>query len=233
MKKLTLLVIAGLCFSVSVGAQTLQEKKEIERAKAFVKSKGLTWGGQGVYATKGLYTYDRSNSRYYGKAYFGIGGKVSQQSAPVRKPKERIPGWFEIALEDTAEVDTGLARKIPGRKIGLPKNSYTKLNIDTKKPLTQQEINTGDWRMVSRDTRSSTEYYKNSKKEKEASMRKLKKPLAKKSLAKKQKLSKPDAKNLGNSRESALAQQNETRPATKTRPRPKKPRLAPQAPKLK
>jgi hypothetical protein len=186
MKKLTLLLIAGLCFSVSVGAQTLQEKKEIERAKAFVKSKGLTWGGQGDYGTKGLYTYDQSNSRYYGKAYFGIGGNQVQQSAPVRKPKERIPGWFEIATSRPAEVDTGLTRE----KLGAPKqsasnndirlnakrrgNSYTKLNIDTKKPLTQQEITTGDWRMVSRDTATSTEYYINSKKEKEASMRKLK-----------------------------------------------------------
>jgi hypothetical protein len=70
MKKLTLLLITGLCFSVSVGAQTLQEKKEIERAKAFVKSKGLTWGGQGNYGTKGLYTY--SAGKYRGKAYFGL-----------------------------------------------------------------------------------------------------------------------------------------------------------------
>jgi hypothetical protein len=174
MKKLTLLLIAGLCFSVSVGAQTLQEKKEIERAKAFVKSKGLTWGGQGNYGTKGLYTY--SAGKYRGKAYFGIGGKVSQQSAPVRKPKERIPGWFEIATSRPAEVAEVSSS-----------NRYTKLNIDTKKPLTQQEINTGDWRMVSRDTRSSTEYYKNKNVEKEATMRKLKKPLAKKQkpLAKK------------------------------------------------
>ena len=78
---------------LSVGAQTLQEKKEIERAKAFVKSKGLTWGGQGDYGTKGLYTY--SAGKYRGKAYFGIGGNVSQQSAPVVKPKERIPGWLD------------------------------------------------------------------------------------------------------------------------------------------
>jgi hypothetical protein len=186
MKKLTLLLIAGLCFSVSVGALTPQETRQIERAKAFVKSKGLTWGGQGDYGTKGLYTYDQSNSRYYGKAYFGIGGNQVQQSAPVRKPKERIPGWFEIATSRPAEVDTGLTRE----KLGAPKqsasnkdirlnakrrgNRYTKLNIDTKKPLTQQEITTGDWRMVSRDTATSTEYYINSKKEKEASMRKLK-----------------------------------------------------------
>ena len=80
---------------LSVEAQTLQEKKEIERAKAFVKSKGLTWGGQGDYGTKGLYTY--SAGKYRGKAYFGIGGKVSQQSAPVRKPKERIPGWLVVS----------------------------------------------------------------------------------------------------------------------------------------
>jgi hypothetical protein len=117
MKKLTLLLITGLCFSVSVGAQTLQEKKEIERAKAFVKSKGLTWGGQGDYGTKGLYTYDQSNSRYYGKAYFGIGGNQVQQSAPVRKPKERIPGWFKLPVPVAADPGTLKKLRVPGSQI--------------------------------------------------------------------------------------------------------------------
>ena len=49
----------------SVGAQTEQEKAEIERAKAFVKTKGLTWGGQGTHRTKGLFTYERSSRRHY------------------------------------------------------------------------------------------------------------------------------------------------------------------------
>ena len=79
---------------LSVGAQTLQEKKEIERAKAFVKSKGFTWGGQGNYGTKGLYTY--SAGKYKGKAYFGIGGNVSQKSAPVVKPKSAYRGGLKL-----------------------------------------------------------------------------------------------------------------------------------------
>jgi len=100
MKKLTLLLIAGLCFSVSVGAQNKQEQAQIAFAKAFVKSKGLTWGGQGRYATKGLYTYSESNKQYYGKAYFGIGGTLAQQFAPLPPgAKQRIPGWKK-AIDD-------------------------------------------------------------------------------------------------------------------------------------
>ena len=142
MKKLTLLLIAGLCFSVSVGAQTLQENKEIERAKAFVKSKGLTWGGQGDYGTKGLYTYDQSNSRYYGKAYFGVGGNQVQQSAPVRKPKERIPGWFKLPVPVAADPGTLVRKKIKstGRsqnpnleKIRVPEKYLNPINDESQK----------------------------------------------------------------------------------------------------
>ena len=142
MKKLTLLLIAGLCFSVSVGALTPQEEKEIERAKAFVKSKGLTWGGQGDYGTKGLYTYDQSNSRYYGKAYFGIGGNQVQQSAPVRKPKERIPGWFKLPVPVAADPGTLVRKKIKstGRsqnpnleKIRVPEKYLNPINDESQK----------------------------------------------------------------------------------------------------
>jgi len=137
MKKLTLLLIAGLCFSVSVGAQTLQENKEIERAKAFVKSKGLTWGGQGDYGTKGLYTYDQSNSRYYGKAYFGIGGNKLQQSATVKKPKERIPGWLDDVKRANIE-DSGLGRTLKIKPVKLPKPGKGKLTA--KKPLAKKPL---------------------------------------------------------------------------------------------
>jgi hypothetical protein len=142
MKKLTLLLIAGLCFSVSVGALTPQEEKEIERAKAFVKSKGLTWGGQGDYGTKGLYTYDQSNSRYYGKAYFGVGGNQVQQSAPVRKPKERIPGWFKLPVPVAADPGTLVRKKIKstGRsqnpnleKIRVPEKYLNPINDESQK----------------------------------------------------------------------------------------------------
>jgi hypothetical protein len=130
MKKLTLLLIAGLCFSVSVGALTPQEEKEIERAKAFVKSKGLTWGGQGDYGTKGLYTY--SAGKYRGKAYFGIGGKVSQQSAPVRKPKERIPGWFKLPVPVAADPGTLVRKKI--KSTGRSQNP----NLENKQKKTKK-----------------------------------------------------------------------------------------------
>ena len=88
----------------SVGAQTEQEKAEIERAKAFVKTKGLTWGGQGTHRTKGLFTYERSSRRYYGKAYFGTGGTKADQFAQVTKPKLRIEGWEPLKALWNAEV---------------------------------------------------------------------------------------------------------------------------------
>ena len=88
----------------SVGAQTEQEQAEIERAKAFVKTKGLTWGGQGTHRTKGLFTYERSSRRYYGKAYFGTGGTKADQFAQVTKPKLRIEGWEPLKALWNAEV---------------------------------------------------------------------------------------------------------------------------------
>jgi hypothetical protein len=64
-----------------------------------------------------LYTYDQSNSRYYGKAYFGIGGNQVQQSAPVRKPKERIPGWFKLPVPVAADPGTLKKLRVPGSQI--------------------------------------------------------------------------------------------------------------------
>jgi hypothetical protein len=105
MKELTFLLIAGLCFSVSVGAQTPQEKAEIERARAFVKSKGLTLGGRGYgfvgnYGTKGLYAY--LNGVYKGTAFSWTGGSEVQQFKRPSLPKFRIPGWKPLKATATA-----------------------------------------------------------------------------------------------------------------------------------
>jgi hypothetical protein len=94
-----------------------------------------------------LYTYDQSNSRYYGKAYFGIGGNQVQQSAPVRKPKERIPGWFKLPVPVAADPGTLVRKKIKstGRsqnpnleKIRVPEKYLNPINDESQKKKVRQ-----------------------------------------------------------------------------------------------
>ncbi len=126
MKKLTLILIAGLCFSVSVSAidwdaPNKVEKGHIAKAKELVKRDGLKWGGESRnYRQKGLYYY--TSGKYKNKVYFGIGGTLREQFAeipPNAAGKKRIPRWaWSIGFDSNVPVLGIPDVKEPAKKVG-------------------------------------------------------------------------------------------------------------------
>jgi hypothetical protein len=86
----------------------------------------------GNYTTKGLYSYRESNEKYFGKAYFGMGGTEAEMDGKVREDF----GQYRPHLEDASTEETTAATSTAAANVA----TTAKPTVTTAAPFTTTEV---------------------------------------------------------------------------------------------